>query len=132
MQERQDMQGLEDGLEEEMVPTPLAQSVQNRPAMQETWVQSLREEDPLEKDWATHSIFLPGGLHYRGDQQATVHEVARVGHDLVTKSPPPTFLAWKIPCTEKPGGLQSMDREELDMTKWLSTAQHSSHKIPIK
>ena len=44
------MQGLEDGLEEEMVPTPLAQSVQNRPAMQETWVQSLREEDPLEKD----------------------------------------------------------------------------------
>ena len=111
------MQGLEDHLEEEIAPNPLAQSVQNPPAMQGTWVQSLCEEDPLEKDRATHSIFLPGGLQYRGDQQDTVHEVARVGHDLATKSPPPTFLAWKIPCTEKPGGLQSRDREELDVTK---------------
>ena len=27
----------------------------------------------------------------RVDRQATVHEVAKVGHDLVTKPPPPPF-----------------------------------------
>ena len=30
---------------------------------QETWVPSLGREDPLEKETATHSIFLPGKLH---------------------------------------------------------------------
>ena len=29
--------------------------VKNLPAMQETWVQSLGQEDPLEKEMATHS-----------------------------------------------------------------------------
>ena len=52
----------------------LAQMVQNPAAMQETWVQSLDWEDPLEKGKATHS----------------------------------RILAWKIPWTEEPGGLQSM------------------------
>ena len=33
----------------------LAQLVKNPPAMQETWVQSLGWEDPLEKGMATHS-----------------------------------------------------------------------------
>ena len=33
----------------------VAQSVKNLPAMQETWVQSLGLEDPLEKELATHS-----------------------------------------------------------------------------
>ena len=33
------------------------------PAMQETWVQSLGLEDPLEKEMATHSIFLPEESH---------------------------------------------------------------------
>ena len=33
--------------------------VKNLPAMQETWVQSLGWEDPLEKEMATHSNFLP-------------------------------------------------------------------------
>ena len=42
--------------------------------MQETWVQSLGEEDPLEKGMATHS----------------------------------SVLAWRIPGTGEPGGLQSM------------------------
>ena len=32
--------------------------VKNLPAMQETWVQSLGWEDPLEKDMATHSSIL--------------------------------------------------------------------------
>ena len=33
----------------------VAQTVKNLPAMQETWVQSLGQEDPLEKGMATHS-----------------------------------------------------------------------------
>ena len=37
--------------------------IKNPPAMQETWVQSLSWEDPLKKEMATHSIFLPGEFH---------------------------------------------------------------------
>ena len=37
---------------------PVAQLVKNPPAMQETWVQSLDWEDPLEKETATHSSIL--------------------------------------------------------------------------
>ena len=48
--------------------------VKNLPAMQETQVQSLGWEDPLEKGMATHS----------------------------------SVLAWRIPWTEEPAGLQSM------------------------
>ena len=36
----------------------MAQMVKNLPAMQETWVQSLDREDPLEKGIATHSSIL--------------------------------------------------------------------------
>ena len=36
----------------------MAQLVNNLPAMQETWVQSLGKEDPLEKGMATHSSIL--------------------------------------------------------------------------
>ena len=49
----------------------MAQTVKNLPAVQESQVQSLGWEDPLEKEMATHS----------------------------------SILAWKIPWTEKPGGL---------------------------
>ena len=52
----------------------MAQWVKNLPTMQETWVQSLGQKDPLEKEMATHS----------------------------------SMLAWRIPWTEEPGGLQSM------------------------
>ena len=48
--------------------------------MEETWVQSLGREDPLEKGMATHSI----------------------------------ILAWRIPWTGEPGGLQSIG---LDVTE---------------
>ena len=49
----------------------VAQTVKNLPAMQETRVQSLGQEDPLEKGMATHSSILawrilwtdPGRLH---------------------------------------------------------------------
>ena len=51
--------------------------VKNLPVMQETWVQSLGWEDPLEKGMATHSSILawrilwteePGGLQSMGSQ----------------------------------------------------------------
>ena len=57
--------------------------------MQETWVQFLDQEDPLEKEMATHSTTL--GLENptdRGAWQATVYGVTTVGRDLVTKPPP--------------------------------------------
>ena len=52
----------------------VAQRLKRLPGMQETWVQSLSREDPLEKEVAPHS----------------------------------SALAWKIPWTEEPGGLQSL------------------------
>ena len=60
----------------------MAQSVKHLPAKQETGVQSLGQEDPLEKEMATHSSILawkipwteePGRLQSMGSQ--------RVGHD---------------------------------------------------
>ena len=36
----------------------VAQMVKNLPAMQETWVRSLGQEDPLEKEMATHSSIV--------------------------------------------------------------------------
>ena len=36
----------------------VAQRIKRLPAMQETWVQSLGQEDPLEKKMATHSSTL--------------------------------------------------------------------------
>jgi len=61
----------------------VAQTAKNLPAVQKTHVQSLVQEDPLEKGMATHScIFLsvvlhgqrsPGGLQFMGSQ--------RIGHD---------------------------------------------------
>ena len=38
--------------------SPVAQMVKNLPTMQETWVRSLGQEDPLEKVMATHSSIL--------------------------------------------------------------------------
>ena len=52
----------------------MAQTGKNLPAMQETQVQSLGWDDPLEKGMAIHS----------------------------------SILAWRIPWTEEPGGLQSI------------------------
>ena len=60
----------------------VAQTIKNLPAMQETWVRSLGQEDPLEKGMATHSSILawrilwieePGGVQSMGSQ--------RVGQD---------------------------------------------------
>ena len=59
--------------------SPVTQMVKNLPAMWETQVQSLSQEDPREKGMATHS----------------------------------RILAWRIPWTEEPGGLQSMELQSV-------------------
>ena len=41
-----------------MRDVPIAQMVKNLPAMLETWIRSLGQEDPLEKEMATHFIIL--------------------------------------------------------------------------
>ena len=41
----------------------VAQLVKNLPAVQEAWVRSLGQEDSLDKEMATHSVFLPGKSH---------------------------------------------------------------------
>ena len=60
----------------------VAQRVKRLPAMQETWVRSVGQEDPLEKEMATHSSTLawkspwtekPGRLQSMG-RQRVVHE----------------------------------------------------------
>ena len=63
----------------------VAQKVKNLPAMQETWVQSLGWEDPLEKGMSTHSSILawrnseePGRWQSMGSQS--------VRHDWVTNT----------------------------------------------
>ena len=61
----------------------VAQTVKNLLAIQETLVQFLSQENPLEKGMATHS----------------------------------SILAWGIPWTEKPGGLQTWGHKESDMTE---------------
>ena len=38
-------------------------AVKNPPAMQKTQIRSLDQEDPLEKEMATRSVFLPGKFH---------------------------------------------------------------------
>ena len=45
----------------------IAQSVENLPAVQETQVQSLDQEDPLEKEMATHSGILAWKIPWTGE-----------------------------------------------------------------
>ena len=52
----------------------VAQMVNNLPTVQETWVQSLGQEDPLEKGMATHSSILAWRIPWT---EATVHGVAK-------------------------------------------------------
>ena len=63
----------------------MAQTVKNLPAMQETWVQSLCLEDPLEKGMASHSSFLEDPMN-RGTWQATVCGVAESHLDRKTNT----------------------------------------------
>ena len=52
--------------------------VKKLPAMWETWVRSLDQEDPLEKGWQLTPVFLPGKFHGQRDLQSM--ESQRVGH----------------------------------------------------
>ena len=49
--------------------------------MWETWVQSLGQEDPLEKEWQPTLVFLPGESHGQRGLAATVHGVLKVRRD---------------------------------------------------
>ena len=65
----------------------MVQTVKYSPAMQETRVQSLGQEDPLEKGMATHSSILawriPWTEKFGQLQSIGLH---RVGHDRVTNT----------------------------------------------
>ena len=54
-----------------------AQTVKNLPAVQETWVWSLDQEDTLEKEMATHSSILAWKIPWRGAWQTTAHRVTK-------------------------------------------------------
>ena len=59
----------------------MAQRLKRLPARQETWVQSLGQEDPLEKEMATHSSILAWKIPWMeelGRLQSTGSQ--RVGH----------------------------------------------------
>ena len=56
----------------------VAKMVKNPPAVQETWVWSLHQEDPLEKkEWLPTSVFLPGEFHGQRSLWAIVHGVSK-------------------------------------------------------
>ena len=51
--------------------------VNNLPAMWETQVQPLGQEDPWRRKWLPTPLFLPGNPMHRGAWWATVHGVAK-------------------------------------------------------
>ena len=58
----------------------VAQMVKCLPTMQETRVQSLDKEDPLEKEMATHSSILPWRISWM-EEPGGLQSHPRVGHD---------------------------------------------------
>ena len=60
--------------------------VKNLPAGQEMRIQSLGQEDPLEKEMQPTPVFLPGKSHGRRSlEDCSLWGHKRVGHDLATK-----------------------------------------------
>ena len=61
----------------------VAQTVKNLPAMRETWVRSLGQEDPLEEDMVTHSSTLAMKIPWTEELGAGYYPWGRkrVGHD---------------------------------------------------
>ena len=78
----------------------MAQRLKCLPATRETWVQSLGQEDPLEKEAATHS----------------------------------SILAWRIPWTEEPGGLQvhGVTKSQTQLSDFTFTYSYFIAKMPFK
>ena len=62
----------------------VAQSVKNPPPLQEMGVQSLRWEDPLEKEMSTHSSIFAWKTPWTEELNGLLG-VARVGYDLATE-----------------------------------------------
>ena len=67
----------------------VAQMVKNLPEMQDTQIQSLNQEDPLEKGMETHSRILtwktpwteePGGLQFMGHKESDMTEQLTLSH----------------------------------------------------
>ena len=60
----------------------VAQMVKTLPAMQETWVRSLGQKDPLEKGMATHSSILAWKIPWT-EESGRLQSIGlqRVGHD---------------------------------------------------
>ena len=88
----------------QQISGPLAQSVKNLPAVQETWVQFLGQEDPLEKEMATHSSILAWRIPWT-EEPGRLHGFTRVGCNLATK-PPPGYGIIGIQCSYLPATLQ--------------------------
>ena len=60
----------------------VAQMVKDLPAMQETWVQSLGQEDPLEKEMAIHSSILAWEIPWTEETNELLSKgMQRVRHD---------------------------------------------------
>ena len=60
----------------------VVQTVKSLPAVQETWVQSLGQEDPLEKEMATHSSTLAWRIPWREEPgRLQSMGLQRVRHD---------------------------------------------------
>ena len=64
------------GLSQSEIGPSLVTQIKNLPAMRETQIQFLGQEDPLEKGMATHSS-IPAWRVDRGAWWATVHGVAK-------------------------------------------------------
>jgi len=63
----------------------VAQMVKHLPAMRETWVRPLAQEDPLEKEMATHSSILASEIPWTEEPDGPQSMGQRAGHDAVTK-----------------------------------------------
>ena len=59
----------------------MAQQVKNSPAIQEMWVQSLSQEDPLEEEMAAPAVLGPEKSLERRSLVGYSHGVTRVGHN---------------------------------------------------
>ena len=59
----------------------MAQTVKKLPEIRKTWVQSLGQEDPLEKRMATHSSILAGESHGQRSLVGYSPWGCTVGHD---------------------------------------------------
>ena len=113
----------------------VVQMVKHLPTMWETWVQSLGQEDLLEKEMATHSSILAWEIPWTEEPgRLQSMELQRVGHDWATSpSPSPSCDRWinqgpvKVNClTQGSQGDWSEERECLEVVwqvLWWSGAQ---------